>query len=240
MKWMLGVVLALGLTGCSWQDDVKVRGEGAVVEQQHPLGHAVTRVLAGVPANLYLVAGESHTLRVKGEANLLPYLVLTEKGEKLEIEVKDGYRLDPTQPLEITITLPELHELALAGTGNGELHDFKGNELVLSVAGTGDIVASGLEMNRLEGNIAGLGNLDLGEGSVRAMELNIAGSGGVLGARLLSQEAEVNIAGSGEVELRVQERLKIEIAGAGSVNYWGDPELKSEIAGSGQVSRLGS
>ena len=108
MKWMLGVVLALGLTGCSWQDDVKVRGEGAVVEQQHPLGHEVTRVLAGVPANLYLVAGESHTLRVKGEANLLPYLVLTEKGEKLEIEVKDGYRLDPTQPLEITITLPTL------------------------------------------------------------------------------------------------------------------------------------
>ena len=108
-------VLALGLTGCSWQDDVKVRGEGAVVEQQHPLGHEVTRVLAGVPANLYLVAGESHTLRVKGEANLLPYLVLTEKGEKLEIEVKDGYRLDPTQPLEITITLPTLHELALAG-----------------------------------------------------------------------------------------------------------------------------
>ena len=28
MRWMLGVVLALGLTGCSWQDDVKVRGEG--------------------------------------------------------------------------------------------------------------------------------------------------------------------------------------------------------------------
>ena len=66
MKWMLGVVLALGLTGCSWQDDVKVRGEGAVVEQQHPLGREVTRVLAGVPANLYLVAGESHTLRVRG------------------------------------------------------------------------------------------------------------------------------------------------------------------------------
>ena len=40
-----------------------------------------------------------------------------------------------------------LSSLALAGTGNGELHDFKGNELVLSVAGTGDIVASGLEMN---------------------------------------------------------------------------------------------
>lgn len=240
MKWMLGVVLALGLTGCSWQDDVKVRGEGAVVEQQHPLGHEVTRVLAGVPANLYLVAGESHTLRVKGEANLLPYLVLTEKGEKLEIEVKDGYRLDPTQPLEITITLPTLHELALTGVGNGALRDFKGDDLVLSLAGTGDIVASELTLDRLEGNIAGLGNLDLGQGSARVMALNIAGAGGVKGAGLASEEVEVSIAGSGEVEVRARSRLKIEIAGAGAVNYWGSPALTSEIAGSGQVSRLGS
>ncbi|MGE6293983.1 GIN domain-containing protein [Aeromonas media] len=240
MKWMMGAVLALGLGGCSWQDDVKVSGAGALVEQQHPLGREVTRVLAGVPANIQLVAGEARGIHIRGQENLLPYLELTEQDDKLEIEVKEGYRLAPSEPLEITITLPELHELALAGTGNGELRDFKGDELVLSVAGTGDIVASGLELNRLEGNIAGLGNLDLGQGSVRVVALNIAGAGGVKGAGLASEEVEVSIAGSGEVEVRAQSRLKIEIAGAGSVNYWGDPELKSEIAGSGQVSRLGS
>ena len=240
MKWMMGAVLALGLGGCSWQDDVKVSGAGALVEQQHPLGREVTRVLAGVPANIQLVAGEARGIHIRGQENLLPYLELTEQDDKLEIEVKEGYRLAPSEPLEITITLPELHELALAGTGNGELRDFKGDELVLSVAGTGDIVASGLELNRLEGNIAGLGNLDLGQGSVRVVALNIAGAGGVKGAGLASEEVEVSIAGSGEVEVRAQSRLKIEIAGSGSVSYWGDPELKSEIAGSGQVSRLGS
>lgn len=240
MRWMMGAVLALALSGCSWQGDVKVSGAGALVEQQHPLGREVTRVLAGVPANIHLVAGEARGIHIRGQGNLLPYLDLTEQDDKLEIEVKEGYRLAPTEPLEITITLPELHELALAGTGNGELRDFKGDELVLSVAGTGDIVASGLELNRLEGNIAGAGSLDLGTGSARDVELNIAGSGGVLGARLLSQEADVNIAGSGEVEVRVQERLKIEIAGSGSVSYWGDPELSSEIAGSGLVNRRGS
>ncbi|MNQ63722.1 hypothetical protein D3C85_781140 [compost metagenome] len=240
MKWMMGAVLALGLGGCSWQDDVKVSGAGALVEQQHPLGREVTRVLAGVPANIHLVAGEASSIHIRGQGNLLPYLELTEKGDKLEIEVKEGYRLAPTEPLEITITLPELHELALAGTGNGELRDFKGDELVLSVAGTGDIVASGLELNRLEGNIAGLGNLDLGQGSVRVVALNIAGAGGVKGAGLASEEVEVSIAGSGEVEVRAQSRLKIEIAGSGSVSYWGDPELTSEIAGSGLVNRRGS
>ncbi|MGE6126014.1 GIN domain-containing protein [Aeromonas rivipollensis] len=240
MNWMMGAVLALGLGGCSWQDDVKVSGAGALVEQQHSLGREVTRVLAGVPANIHLVAGEARGIHIRGQGNLLPYLELTEKEDKLEIEVKEGYRLAPTEPLEITITLPELHELALAGIGNGELRDFKGDELVLSVAGTGDIVASGLELNRLEGNIAGLGSLDLGEGSVRVVALNIAGAGGVKGAGLASEEVEVSIAGSGEVEVRAQSRLKIEIAGSGSVSYWGDPELKSEIAGSGLVNRQGS
>ncbi|MNK89262.1 hypothetical protein D3C87_1092650 [compost metagenome] len=240
MKWMLGVMLALGLGGCSKLDYTKVSGDGAVIEQRHPLGQQVTRVLAGVPANIHLVAGAASGIHIRGQGNLLPYLELTEKGDKLEIEVKEGYRLAPTEPLEITITLPELHELALAGTGNGELRDFKGDELVLSVAGTGDIVASGLELNRLEGNIAGLGNLDLGQGSVRVVALNIAGAGGVKGAGLASEEVEVSIAGSGEVEVRAQSRLKIEIAGSGSVSYWGDPELTSEIAGSGLVNRRGS
>lgn len=87
---------------------------------------------------------------IKGQENLLPYLVLTESGDKLEIKVKEepsarSYR----EPLELTITLPVLNELALAGTGNGDLSGFKGDDLVLSVAGTGDIVASQLELKRL-------------------------------------------------------------------------------------------
>ncbi|MDU1144119.1 GIN domain-containing protein [Aeromonas rivipollensis] len=240
MKWMLGVMLALGLAGCSKLDDTQVSGDGAVIEQRHPLGQQVTRVLAGVPANIHLVAGEASGIHIRGQGNLLPYLELTEKGDKLEIEVKEGYRLDPPEPIDITITLPKVEELALAGLARGDLSGFSGDELVLSVAGVGDIVADGLELDRLEGNIAGAGSLDLGTGSARDVELNIAGSGGVLGARLLSQEADVNIAGSGEVEVRVQERLKIEIAGSGSVSYWGDPELTSEIAGSGLVNRRGS
>ena len=54
MKWMLGVMLALGLGGCSKLDNTKVSGDGAVIEQRHPLGQQVTRVLAGVPANISL------------------------------------------------------------------------------------------------------------------------------------------------------------------------------------------
>ncbi|NEX89269.1 DUF2807 domain-containing protein [Aeromonas rivipollensis] len=240
MKWMLGVMLALGLGGCSKLDYTKVSGDGAVIEQRHPLGQQVTRVLAGVPANIHLVAGAASGIHIRGQGNLLPYLELTEKGDKLEIEVKEGYRLEPPEPIEITITLPELHELALAGLARGDLSGFSGDELVLSVAGLGDIVASQLALDRLEGNIAGAGSLDLGEGSAREVELNIAGAGGVSGAQFKGEEVEVNIAGSGDVAVNASELLKVGIAGSGSVSYFGNPRLESEIAGSGAISRVGS
>ena len=103
----------------------------------------------------------------QGEANLLPHLVPPSRGEKLEIEVRDGYRLDPTQPLEITITPADA---ARAGTGgswvNGALRDFKGDDLVLSWRARGHR-RQRADADRLEGNIAGLGNLDLGQGSAR-------------------------------------------------------------------------
>ena len=240
MKWMMVVMLVAGLSGCNWLDETRISGAGAVIERQQPLGERVTRVLAGVPATLYLVAGEPRGILIKGQENLLPYLELTESGDKLEIEVKEGYRLDPTEPLELTITLPVLNELALAGTGNGDLSGFKGDELVLSVAGTGDIVASQLELKRLEGNIAGTGSLELGSGSAQAIELNIAGSGDVLGSEMRGNEVEVNIAGSGDVAVRAQETLKVGIAGSGNIAYWGDPKVEQQIAGSGGVTRAGS
>ena len=240
MTLIIERILAVGLSGCSWLDEAKVTGKGAVIEQHQPMDKQVTRVLAGGPANIHLVVGEASGIHIKGQENLLPYLVLTERGDKLEIEVKEGYRLEPTEPLDLTITLPQLHELALTDSGSGDLQGFKGDKLVLSVAGSGDIVASKLALNRLEGNISGSGNLDLGDGSATAMKLNIAGSGDVQGANLKGEKVEVNIAGSGNVEVRARERLKVGIAGSGSVSYWGAPTLESKIAGSGEVTRQGS
>ncbi|MGY3903650.1 head GIN domain-containing protein [Aeromonas lusitana] len=240
MKWMLGLMLALGLGGCNKLDYIQVSGDGTVIEQRHPLGQQVTRVLAGVPANIHLVVGEERGILIRGQEKPLPYLVLTERDDKLELEVKDGYRLESPEPIDITITLPKVEELALAGLARGDLSGFSGDKLVLSVAGLGDIVASQLALDRLEGNIAGAGSLDLGSGSAREVELNIAGAGGVSGAEFKGEKVEVNIAGSGDVEVNASELLKVGIAGSGSVNYWGDPRLESEIAGSGAISRVGS
>lgn len=93
MKQIVAMVLALGLAGCSWQDDEVVHGQGAPVITQRPLGDKVDRILAMVPADITLVPGAQRGIRVEGQENLLPYLTFSESGRKLEIEVKEGYQL---------------------------------------------------------------------------------------------------------------------------------------------------
>ena len=210
-----------------------------MIEQQHGVGRQVTRVLAGVPASVHLVAGEPRGLRIRGQENLLPYLVLSERGDKLEIEVKDGYRLDPTEPLEITITLPALHELALAGVANGELRGFKGRRWCCRWPGS--VTSSPTGSSWIGWRATSRAQAAWIWGTARpGPSSSTSLARGCAGAELKGREVEVNIAGSGDVEVRAQDRLKVGIAGSGSVSYWGDPVLQSEIAGSGEVSRQGS
>lgn len=239
MKQIVAMVLALGLAGCSWQDDEVVHGQGAPVITQRPLGDKVDRILAMVPADITLVPGAQRGIRVEGQENLLPYLTFSESGRKLEIEVKEGYQLSPGERIRVTITLPVLRELALAGGSQGEIGAFEGDELTLSLAGSGGIRTDRLEMKRLEGNIAGSGDLALGQGHADSLTFNIAGSGGIAAGDLLAREVEINIAGSGDVAVRAEQRLTATIAGSGSIDYWGDPEVESEILGVGQLVRKG-
>lgn len=235
----MALALGLGLAGCSWQDDEIVRGQGSPVVQQRPLGDKIDSILAVVPADITLVPGTQRGIRLEGQENLLPYLTFSESGRKLEIEVKEGYRLDPDERLKVTITLPALRALALAGSGRGEIGAFEGDELSLSLAGSGGIRANQLAMKRLEGNIAGSGDLELIQGHADSLTFNIAGSGGIEAAELVAREVEINIAGSGDVAVRAAQRLTATIAGSGNIDYWGSPEIESEILGSGQLVRQG-
>ncbi|MFM4650570.1 head GIN domain-containing protein [Aeromonas bivalvium] len=240
MKQMMVVmVLALGLAGCSWQDDEVIRGQGATVVAQLPLGDRVDRILAVVPADIRLVHGSERGIRLEGQENLLPYLTFSESGRKLEIEVKEGYRLSTDEGLKVTITLPSLRELALAGSSRAEVGAFEEDELTLSLAGSGGIRTDRLEVRSLEGNIAGSGDLALGQGHADSLTFNIAGSGGIAAGELQAREVEIKIAGSGDVAVRAAQRLTATIAGSGNIDYWGDPEIESEIAGSGQLVRQG-
>ena len=134
--------------------------------------------------------------------------------------------------LNYTVTLPELNELSLEGSGDVTLGAFQTEELAIALGGSGDITAEGLDVGALELALGGSGDVRVA-GQTDSLDLGLAGSGDVDASRLQAASADVRLTGSGDVS--VSETLDIGLLGSGDVTYYGTAEPEAGTVGSGDV-----
>ena len=136
--------------------------------------------------------------------------------------------------LNYTVTLPELSELALEGSGDVTLGAFETEELAIALGGSGDITAEGLDVGTLELALGGSGDVGVA-GQTDSLDLGLAGSGDVDASGLQANSADVGLTGSGDVSVCVSETLEVGLLGSGDVTYYGDAEPEVGALGSGEA-----
>lgn len=152
-------------------------------------------------------------------------------------EVKFDECLKSTEGIVLKISMKEIEELAISGSGEivGQ-NTFEGKSLELKISGSGDMALS-LDYKNLETTISGSGNIKL-DGEVKKHEIEINGSGDINSSELTCDEVEVEINGSGDVKLNVVDALNVEVNGSGDVYYKGEPtEINSQFNGSGELHK---
>ena len=141
--------------------------------------------------------------------------------------------------LRYSVTLPELEEVALEGSGDVRIKDFSTEDMTLALGGSGDVTAEGLEVEGLELALGGSGDLRV-TGRADTLTLGLAGSGDIGAQGLRANQVEVGVAGSGDVSVCALEFLEVGVAGSGDVTYYGAPERPDvSVMGSGEVSAAG-
>lgn len=116
---------------------------------------------------------------------------------------------------EVTVTLPEVSQLRIKGSGNASYRGFVQPELNLEISGSGSI--------------------DLG-GTTERLEADISGSGQVEAFDLSTKAARLRISGSGEIRVTVAESIRARISGSGRIKVAGQPPLRdTEVSGSGKI-----
>ena len=119
---------------------------------------------------------------------------------------------------EITITMPSLTGLTLAGDGS---INTKGQFI-----GTDNFVI----------NASGSGTISMENGSANNLRVTISGSANVKTFAFPVQRAEVSVSGSGNAEINVAKTLNATISGSGNIYYKGAAEsITTKITGSGKV-----
>ena len=212
-----------------------VTGKGKVVTESVSLDK-FSHVGLGISANVYITSGNSQSVKIKGQKNIIDLIKKEVKGDSWNINFEKGTKVKNYEKLEVHITMSDLKGLAIGGSGSiiGQ-NKFNTDDLDLAIGGSGDIELE-IDGDKVSCSIGGSGNIDL-RGSADGMEASIGGSGNVNAMDLDVDDCVVSTGGSGDVEISVSDNLLVSIAGSGNVKYSGNPTVKKNIVGSGSVKK---
>lgn len=214
---------------------------------------AFSRIQVNGDFEVQIDTGNTSSVRIESDENLMDLIVTHVSGNKLIIETRNGTCIRPSHPIEITVTTSSPDEITLNGSGYVYCYGLETDELSMKLAGSGqiecyDIVASVVNVE-LEGSglinssfvaenlttqLEGSGEIRLSGESVNA-DHKIIGSGNIRAKEVISDVCVVYISGSGTVDSHVNNALDVTIIGSGNVYYTGNPTIKSYISGSGKV-----
>ena len=189
---------------------------------------------AGGPDTVLVTRGADYAVRVEGDPKAIERLDIYVERNVLHVERKKRRGMDWSQRdkgATVRITLPALHHVALAGSGDMTV-DWMGGEAVEAVlSGSGNLSVARIDARRATLSLAGSGNLSAG-GTAGNAEVSLAGSGDVLAERMASDTATVSVAGSGNATIRATGKASVSIIGSGNATVKGTHDC--------QVSRIGS
>lgn len=220
----------------SWNKGERITGNGDLTIEPRDPGAFDSVSLAG-GFNVVIRQGAGNKVEVKADRNLLPYIETRLSGRTLEIAPKRGYHFSTSNNPNITLEMPALKGVAVAGSGKVQVEPMKTGGVNVDIAGSGDVRFANLDAERLAMKVSGSGDI-VAVGRASTASVSIAGSGNVRAAELAAEEAKVSIAGSGDAQVNASKKLNVSIAGSGDVKYAGSPEISSSIAGSGKVRRI--
>ena len=232
---ILVFLLSTTFSCAQWGNGKKVEGDNNITSTNRSTG-AYEGIKAAGPMDFKLVKGTEGDITIKGDANLMKYIVTEVKSNKLIVKVKDGYNLKPSQTIVVTVPYKSINSVSLAGSGDIEnTGTIESDEFDVSLAGSGDIKLN-VESQSLESSIAGSGDIEL-NGSAKNLTTKIAGSGDFNGKSLESLNVDAKITGSGSIYVICNGKLTARITGSGDLKYTGIPTNKdTKITGSGSVS----
>ncbi|MBD2767193.1 DUF2807 domain-containing protein [Hymenobacter sp. BT664] len=233
---LLAISVVLFTTACSHEGDLfgpSVRGTGPTQSETRTL-NSFSRLDLKIDAELLLTQGSPQQVRIEAQRNILDVLETELNNDQLQIEY-GRYNVRGHDPIRIHITVPNLTELEVSGSGKASTTaPWTATNFRLGVSGSGEANCNFAQVDALRTSVTGSGEVKL-SGNAPSHNVNISGSGRVSAYDLTALDTYVSISGSGRSYVRTARTLNVDITGSGSVYYKGNPTISSRVTGSGRV-----
>ena len=193
---------------------------------------SITAIDVLAEVNLTVKQGSPQAVSVTGQSRAID--LLEKEVDNGKWRVKFSECVSEFDDMDISVTLPDITQLTLTGSGNiTNIDTLNLNDLTVKLIGSGNIDLL-FNVDDLRSEILGSGDITL-EGTADKHDIHILGRGDLLAFELAAEDCDVNLVGEGTVEVTVNDDLNVNIGGEGNVYYKGSPDITSNISGSGQI-----
>ena len=229
MKSMKYLWVAFLLAGCGQS----VVGSGQVKTTTMEVNGTAKVKFFGM-GQLLISQGDSDSLNITTDDNLLPHLGSRLEGEILTLDQKSGALLKPSKGIEYKLQLKSMEALDWSGVGKVSLSDIKAPRLVLLAAGAGELQLTGVQVDDLILDLGGAVQV-VAAGQVKNLTVQGSGAGNLDGKTLQAENVTVKLSGTGNVAVNATSTLDASVSGVGSITYSGSPKVKESITGVGKI-----
>jgi hypothetical protein len=211
-----------------------IRGSGPVVQETRPVS-GINAVEVGNQGNLFIEIGDSESLVIEAEENLIGYLTSDVQNGTLVLKTQPGVNIQNREPINYYLTVIALSGLATYSSGDIEAPAIEADRFRIDVSSSGDVSLDALFADQLKVDISSSGSVRISGGEVVSQEIDISSSGSYEAEDIDSQQAVVRISSSGNADIQVQDTLVANLSSSGNVNYVGDPHVTARESSSGRV-----
>lgn len=185
--------------------------------------------------------GNSNSIEVEADENLLPYIETNVENGKLIIQTKKNVNLNSRRKMTVSVSMTKINTLQLSGSGNidGDGSFTSDEETKIMLSGSGNIHLASGSFKSLNVAISGSGNILVKGGSANSVLVSVSGSGNADCSDIAADNVDVKISGSGNAKVNVNKSLSADISGSGNVYYKGNAtDISTRIIGSGKAIKI--
>src|SRR5215510_16095318 len=203
----LSIALVIILAGCGHISTTdKVKGSGIVKTEKRSLTPFDS--LEVICHGSIQVRNQSQEgLEISADDNIIPLITTEVNNGTLYIRSSKDY--DPSDKLEIRVSVPDLKRFSFTGAGEANLSNIKNDRMEIAMVGAGSLTASG---------------------ETKDADITLSGAGSVDAKNLHAINAKVNSTGVGSVEIYATAQLDAKASGIGEINYYGSPKIVNKQA----------
>lgn len=233
----LGVLLWGSLSTCGSGPDC-LKSTGPIVTQRREVAAGLVTVTAFDNVDLRLVQDAQTYAEVRAGKNLISEIVLTRKGDALEINNTStcNWARSYDTPREVTLHVPRILNVFLRGQGNtSTVGQFEQDTIFFHLIGAGDMTLN-VKTRQLYFDQYELGDMTI-RGTTEGMNFTLGGSGRLFAQGITPKRCYFNTTrdSDGDARIRASETLGGIIAGNGTLYYGGAPTFTDiRITGKGR------